>query len=87
MLKFTQKTIPGSKLIFTGEHGSDSRTYKISFDKINTELSDYYKPSWDLKKGGLELLDFFKEVSLSEKDFRGFKTNRLECLKKKWVKT
>tara|TARA_B100001057_G_C22841555_1_gene947297 strand:- start:702 stop:1736 length:1035 start_codon:yes stop_codon:yes gene_type:complete len=78
-----QKAVPGSKLVFTGEHGSDSRTYKISFNKIISELKDYYKPSWDLHKGGLELTDFFKKVSLKESDFRGFKTNRLECLKKK----
>lgn len=78
-----QKAVPGSKLIFTGEHGGDSRTYKISFNKILNELKDYYKPTWNLKKGGEELVNFFKEVSLEESDFRGFKTNRLECLKKK----
>lgn len=78
-----QKAVPGSKLIFTGEHGGDSRTYKISFNKILKELKDYYKPIWNLKMGGNELIKFFKSVSLNEKDFRGFKTNRLECLKKK----
>ena len=74
-----------SKLIFTGEHGGDSRTYKISFNKIPIELKDYYKPIWNLKMGGDELIKFFNTVSLNEIDFRGFKTNRLECLKK-WMK-
>lgn len=46
-----QRAVPGSELIFTGEHGSDSRTYKVSFNRILSELKSYYKPEWDLDKG------------------------------------
>lgn len=73
-------SVKGSELIFTGEHGSDSRTYKVSFQRILTELKDWYKPSWDLKKGGAELFKFFTKINLTEDDFRGLKTNRLAKL-------
>ena len=76
-----QKCVPGSSLVFTGEHGSDSRTYKVSFNKILTELKDYYHPEWDLMRGGKELIEVFKQVNLTEEDFRGRKFIRINQLK------
>lgn len=76
-----QRAVVGSSLTFTGEHGSDSRTYKVSFEKILTELKDYFQPSWDLDKGGKELVDFFKKINFKETDFRGRKCNRLAQIK------
>ncbi len=55
------KAVPKSELVFTGEHGGDSRTYKVSFNRILTELQDYYKPSWNLALGAEELINFFKQ--------------------------
>lgn len=76
-----QRAVPGCDLVFTGEHGSDSRTYKVGFSRILTELSDYYKPEWDLDMGGRELVAFFDDIGFSEKQFRGRGTNRLAQLK------
>ncbi len=76
-----QRAIPGSSLTFTGEHGKDSRTYKVSFKKILTDLKDYFKPEWDLDRGGRELVDFFRKVKFSEADFRGRKCIRLLQIK------
>ena len=75
-----QRAVPGSELIFTGEHGSDSRTYKVSFNRILSDLKDFYKPEWDLDKGGKELVDFFKQIDFSEKQFRGRECVRLKQL-------
>jgi nucleoside-diphosphate-sugar epimerase len=75
-----QRAVPGSELTFTGEHGNDARTYVVSFERILTELSDYFKPEWDLDKGGKELVELFKKVSFTENDFRGRKTTRLAQL-------
>ena len=76
-----QRAVPGCDLVFTGEHGSDSRTYKVAFSRILTELSDYYKPEWDLDMGGRELVAFFDDIGFSESQFRGRDTNRLHQLK------
>ncbi|MCK4902405.1 MAG: NAD(P)-dependent oxidoreductase [Thermoplasmatales archaeon] len=76
-----QKVVKGSTLVFTGEHGSDSRTYKVSFKKILSVLKDYYKPEWDLMKGGKELADYFDQINFTEEMFRSRKCNRLPQLK------
>jgi nucleoside-diphosphate-sugar epimerase len=75
-----QRAVPGSKLVFTGEHGKDSRTYRVSFQRILTELKDYFKPSWGLDRGAQDLISFFKNVGFTEADFRGWKTTRLTQL-------
>lgn len=77
-----QRSVPGSTLTFTGEHGSDSRTYRVSFRRILTELADWYRPEWDLDRGGRELVEFFRRVGFTEADFRGEKCVRLERLKR-----
>ena len=74
-----QKVVKGSELVFTNEH-NDPRTYKVSFNRIFDSLSDYYKPSWDLIKGGQELVSLFKKIKFEEKDFRSKKTIRLKQL-------
>ena len=75
-----QRSVPGSELVFTGEHGNDSRTYRVSFERILTELKEYFIPSWNLDRGGIELVNYFKEINFNEQDFRGSKTTRLKKL-------
>ena len=75
-----QRSVPGSTLVFTGEHGNDSRTYQVSFQRILSELKDYFRPEWDLDRGAQELVAFFRQVGFTEKDFRGWKTIRLKKL-------
>ena len=74
-----QRSVPGSELIFTGEH-TDPRTYKVSFDRILTELKDFFQPKWDLDMGGRELIEFFDRIEFTEKDFRSKSTIRLKQL-------
>ncbi len=77
-----QRAVPGSTLTFTGEHGSDSRTYRVCFRRILTELSEWYRPEWNLDRGGAELIEFFRRVGFTESDFRGEKCVRLARLKR-----
>lgn len=76
-----QRVVPGCTLTFTGEHGKDSRSYKVSFKRILTQLKDYFKPQWNLDKGGKELVNFFKKIKFTEEDFRGRICNRLLQIK------
>jgi nucleoside-diphosphate-sugar epimerase len=73
------RSVPHSELIFTGEH-NDSRTYRVSFNRILTELKDYYQPKWDLDRGGKELVDLFDRIQFTEEQFRGRNTIRLQQL-------
>lgn len=77
-----KRIIPDSEIIYTNEHGNDSRTYKVSFKRILSELKDYYIPKYDLDLGGLELLEYFKKVNFTKNDLEGEKTIRLNKLKK-----
>ena len=73
-----QRTVPGSELTFTGEHGKDARTYRVSFSRILTELQNYYQPEWNLDRGGQELVELFKRTKFDEKHFRGSNCNRIQ---------
>lgn len=73
-----KKLIPDAKITFLTNKSLDERTYKVCFERVYKELSMIYTPSWDLEKGGKELLKFFQEINFQEKDFRGRKTNRLK---------
>ena len=77
-----QRLTPGSRLVFTGEHGPDSRTYRVSFNKIFTRLKRYYRPGWDLDTGGKKLVARFKNVGFDEKAFRSHRFTRLLHLKR-----
>lgn len=79
LAKAAQRSVPGSDLIFLNEH-ADPRTYRVSFKRILSELKDFYKPEWDLDKGGKELVDYFDRVNFTENDFRGKNCNRLKQL-------
>jgi nucleoside-diphosphate-sugar epimerase len=76
-----QKVVEGSTIVYTGEHGSDARTYRVSFAKILSVLKDYYKPEWDLVRGGNELVAFFNQIQFTEAMFRGGQCNRTQQLK------
>ena len=52
----------------------------MSFNRILTELKDYYKPEWNLDKGGEELVQLFDRIQFTEKLFRGRETTRLKQL-------
>ena len=80
-----QKAIPGTEIFYSNEH-TDPRTYRVSFNRILTELKDYYKPEWDLGSGAEELKIFFDKIKFSYQDFIGHKTNRLTSLKKDYLK-
>ncbi len=77
-----QRVVAGSRLVFTGEHGAESRTYKVSFNKILTVLKDYFKPKWDLNSGGKELVDMFDRINFHQEDFKSGKCIRLMNLQR-----
>ncbi len=76
-----QKCVPDSDLTFTGEH-VDSRSYRVSSNKILTVLKDYYKPQWSIDKGGDELMAFYKTINLDKDVFNSYKTVRLKSLQR-----
>jgi nucleoside-diphosphate-sugar epimerase len=75
------RSVPGSVITYTGEHGRDARTYRVGFTRILAELAPWYRPEWTLDLGGAELVEFFRRTGFTEAHFRGRMTNRLAQLK------
>jgi nucleoside-diphosphate-sugar epimerase len=66
------EAFPGCKLSF-GDNGSDNRSYRVSFEKINTVLPGF-KCTWDAERGAAQLYTLFKQIDMSQEtfEFRGF---------------
>jgi nucleoside-diphosphate-sugar epimerase len=65
-----------------GDNGSDNRSYRVSFDKINKTLPGF-KCEWDAKRGAQQLFDLFTQIDMTEEIFtsRGFtRLKQLEYL-------
>lgn len=80
MAEVVKDIVPGCEVEYTYEHGSDSRTYKVSFDKIATRLQGYFNPQWDIEKGVRQLYEAYKAHGLTQEEFTGNKYIRLNQL-------
>ncbi|GAB1542612.1 SDR family oxidoreductase [Scytonema sp. NUACC21] len=72
---------PGCQLSF-GSQSADNRSYRVSFEKINTVLPGF-KCDWDAKRGAQQLYDVFSQIDMTEEIFlhRGFtRLKQLEYL-------
>ncbi len=71
----------GCELSF-GESGADNRSYRVSFEKINTKLPGF-KCDWNAQLGAQQLYDIFEQIDMTEDmfQFRGFtRLKQLEYL-------
>lgn len=82
MANVVKKVVPGCEVEYTYEHGSDSRTYKVSFDKISARLKGFFAPEWDIEKGVRQLYEAYKAHGLTYEEFTGNKYIRLNRLKR-----
>jgi len=72
---------PGCQLSF-GDSGSDNRSYRVSFEKINSILPGF-KCDWHAVDGAKQLFNLFKQIDMTAETFlfRGFtRLQQLEYL-------
>ncbi|QDL08034.1 NAD-dependent dehydratase [Brasilonema octagenarum UFV-E1] len=75
------QVFPGCQLSF-GTQGADNRSYRVSFEKINTVLPGF-KCDWNAQRGAQQLHDLFSQIDMTEEVFlsRGFtRLKQLEYL-------
>jgi len=72
--------LPDCEIIITGEHGPDSRTYKVNFDKIGRMLQGF-DPQWNLKKGIEQIVNYYKQYGMSSNKFNDRYFIRLKQIK------
>jgi len=71
----------GCQLSF-GDSGADNRSYRVSFEKINTQLPGF-KCDWNAQRGAQQLYNLFQQIDMAEDTFlfRGFtRLKQLEYL-------
>jgi nucleoside-diphosphate-sugar epimerase len=73
------QTFSGCKTTF-GDSGGDNRSYRVSFDKINTQLPGF-SCDYTARKGAEELYEVFKKIDMDEETFKGRHYTRLKQLK------
>jgi nucleoside-diphosphate-sugar epimerase len=96
--KIIQRAVPGCELKFLNENpeldkeglirdrkvqGADTRTYKVSFEKIQQTLPGFVQCDWSVEKGVIDLAGKLQEAGLTREIFkkRGFyRLQQLEYL-------
>lgn len=77
--KMVGEVIPNCKVVITGEHGGDSRSYRVDFSKIAKELPGF-KPKWKLKEAIKDIYQGYKEFGMDDEHFNGKYFIRLKQL-------
>jgi nucleoside-diphosphate-sugar epimerase len=77
--KIVGEVIPGCKVVITGEHGGDSRSYRVNFSKIEKELPGF-KPKWKLKAAVEDIYNGYKVFGMNNEYFNGKNFIRLKQL-------
>lgn len=80
IVSIVQKYIPGCKVVYTGEHGNDTRSYKVSFKKFKS-LFPNIKQEWNLNKSIEDMVKNLKNINFSKNDFESGVFTRLSVIK------
>src|SRR5215475_8719464 len=73
--------VPNCKIEFADDAGPDTRSYRVSFEKIRTKLPQF-KPQWDAKKGAEQLYQAYRASNLTLEEFEGPRYQRIGHIKK-----
>jgi nucleoside-diphosphate-sugar epimerase len=72
------ETFPGCNLSF-GEQGSDNRSYRVSFEKINSKLPGF-SCDWSAERGAQQLRNVFEQIDMTAEVFQDKPFTRLKQL-------
>lgn len=73
--------LPKTEVVFTNEHGSDSRSYRVKFDILKKIFPDITQ-EWTMDKSIKDMIYNLKKLGFSKKDFENGRFVRLSALKK-----
>ncbi len=77
--KIVGEVIPKCEVEITGEHGGDSRSYRVDFTKIKNELPGF-KPKWKLKEAVEDIYKGYLKFGMDDEYFKGRYFIRLKQL-------
>jgi nucleoside-diphosphate-sugar epimerase len=75
------RTVPGSKLLITGETGADPRSYRVDFSAFRRAVG--FEAAWSVADGATELFERYVAAGLTQQDFdhRFTRLARLQSLR------
>lgn len=73
--------LPSCKVLYTGEHGTDSRSYRVKFDLFKKHFPQVHQ-KWPLSKSVRDMIVNLKKSKFSKKDFEEGRYTRLLVLKR-----
>lgn len=75
------EVVPGCTIELASDAGPDTRSYKVSFEKIKNALPAF-KPQWDARKGAEQLFAAYKNSGITLEEFEGPRYNRIAHIRK-----
>lgn len=75
------QVVPNCRLEFAPDASPDTRSYRVSFAKINERIPAF-KPQWDAKKGAEQLYAAYKSGGLTHEEFEGPRYMRIAHIRK-----
>jgi nucleoside-diphosphate-sugar epimerase len=79
--KIVSEVVPNCRLEFASDAGPDTRSYRVSFEKIKRDLPAF-KPQWDARKGAEQLYKAYIASGLTLEEFEGPRYQRIGHIKK-----
>jgi nucleoside-diphosphate-sugar epimerase len=70
------EAVPGSRVTFAPGSGADTRNYRVSCDRIASELPTF-QPQWTLQQGIGQLVEAYQRYGLRIEDLMGERHQRL----------
>src|SRR5215510_13388860 len=81
LAEIVANVVPGCKVEFADGAGPDTRSYRVSFEKIRNQLPNF-KPQWDAKKGAEQLYQAYRASKVTLEEFEGPRYQRIGHIKK-----
>lgn len=81
ILSKIHKILPKCKITFTGEHGADSRSYKVNFELFKKTFPSIVQ-KWPIEESVKNLIKEIKKRKNYTKDIKNGKYTRLDVIKK-----
>ncbi len=78
--EIVRQTVPNTRLEFAEGAGPDTRSYRVSFEKI-ARLLPAFRPRWTVRDGARELYEAYRGSDLKLEEFEGPRYRRIDSIR------
>jgi nucleoside-diphosphate-sugar epimerase len=76
LAEIVAEVVPDCRLEYAADAGPDTRSYRVSFDKIARALPAF-QPEWDARRGAQQLYEAYRASNLTLEEFEGPRYQRI----------